>query len=278
MRINITMIIALLGTPVVIYVLICHFDILDTYTESSNTLTDNVLIVGTNATCPPFSFVDIATRKITGIDIDIVHEISKRMGKKIKLLDMQFDGLLLKLNKGGIHIIASDITPTEQRAKHMFLSKPYITRDPLLIVTHIKKPYISTINQLKDKNLVKNIVVNEGYTADFYITSIDTITPIRLPTPAHALMALNTYQADAFVSARSLTQYFLKKSKNKSLYKCAQLDHSSDKYALAISKKYPELVQPIQNSLDQMEQDGTLNKLKIKWGFEPTIIKSGDST
>jgi len=228
--------------------------------------TSNLLIVGTNAEYQPFTFV--RNKEIVGFDIDIATEVANRLNKKIEIRDMPFDGLLPEIMRGGVHIIAAGMTPTDKRAERMFFTKPYLSGDSLLVITKKDGPVITTVDDLRNKA----VIVNEGYTADMYLSGIDGIDPVRLPTPADAFMAIKTGQADAFVAAQSTIKPFLSQQNytndiHTSNYKITQLDHTGDEYALAVSKKYPGLLPQIQTILDQMEQDGTLNILKNKWGF-----------
>ena len=41
----------------------------------------------------------------------------------------------------------------------------------------------------------------------------------------------------------------------------------TEKYALAISKKYPELFEKIESALTELLEDGTIDDLKRKWGL-----------
>lgn len=56
------------------------------------------LKVGTNATYAPFEFVNSQTGEIIGFEIDLVKAMGKIAGYEIKLVNMDFDGVIPSLD------------------------------------------------------------------------------------------------------------------------------------------------------------------------------------
>ncbi len=223
-------------------------------------LAENVLVVGTSDDYPPYTFSQ--NGQVVGFDIDLVHEIARRMTCQVELKVMSFDILLLELQRGSIQVIAAGLTPTKERALRVSFSSPYITADPLLAVTRAIDPAVSNLAAMQGKT----VVVNEGYTADFYMSAQPGIVLEKRETVAEALLALERYKADVYVVAQSAFQPFLK---TKGCDKCKShpLADVTEKYALAISKKYPELYEKIESALTEVLEDGTIDDLKRKWGL-----------
>lgn len=219
---------------------------------------DTSLIVGTNAEYYPFSFID--NDAIAGFDIDIIKEVARRLGKDIEFKDMPFDALLPKIQFGAIQVIAAGITATPEKAKKVLFTKPHLTGDPLIVISLAKNPAITGLTDLDEKE----VVVNEGYTADLYMSTISGPKIKRLATPAEAFLALNSGNAYAFVAAKSSVQPYFDKYGVKE-FNIFTLDGVQDNYSFAISKKYPDLLSSIQKELDEMEQDGTIAALAQKW-------------
>lgn len=218
---------------------------------------DDVLIVGTNAEYFPFSFLEQGVP--VGFDIDIAREVCTRLGKKMHLVDMPFDMLLPKIQLGDIHIIAAAMSPKPERAKHVLFTQPYLQGDPLLIITPIANQNIDTVSDLAGKT----VVVNDGYTSDAYISGMKDVVVQRLATPAEAFLALKSGRAQAYVAAQSSVERFL--NMHPDAYRTIVINDVTDAYALVISPLYPELAAPIQQALDAMTTDGTLETLKLKW-------------
>lgn len=227
--------------------------------KSNQNKTDqkNVLIVGTCADFAPFTFVE--NGKIKGFDIDLINEIATRLDKKIVIKNMPFGTLLPSLQLGSIQVIAAGLTATEERAKHVLFTTPYIENDPLVIISRAENP-INTLEQLHNKT----VVVNKGYTADTYISEQSGIDVLRLQTPAEAFLALTTKRADALVAALKSTHIFFE-NHSKSDFYITEIPNALENASFAISPKFYELYKSIQTVLDSIKSDGTLVALKKKW-------------
>ncbi len=219
----------------------------------------DTLIVGTNAEYQPFSFIKNDT--ITGFDIDVITHVAKRLEKKIVIKDMPFDALIPEIQLGTIHVIAAGLVSTPEREKRIFFTKPHLGGDPLVIISPINKSLKTT-----DELTGKQVVVNEGFTADYYVSALDGPIVTKLLTVNEAILSLEAGQSDAFVSARSAVLPFLQQYSN-GKYHVAIIPDTEELYVLGISKKYPELFAQIQKALEKMEEDGTLATIKKKWNL-----------
>lgn len=231
------------------------------FEQKKKTLDDPLLIVGTESNFPPFAFKE--NRELVGFDIDIIKEVAKRLGKEIEFRDMSFEALLPQAQLGAIQVIAAGMTPTPERAKIVSFTEPYIKGDPLFIVTLVD----SDTKDIDDLKKGKRVVVNQGYTADFYMSKIEGPELIRLETPAEAFLALQQGRADAFVTARNTLAPFFKK-RDAEGFERKIIPGTDESTALIVSKEYPDLLKSIQHELDEMERDGTMLTLKKKWGLD----------
>lgn len=219
----------------------------------------DTLIVGTNAEFPPFTYIENNT--IVGFDIDIAKEVALHLGKNIQLKDMPFDALIPSIILGNVDFVAAGMSYTDERAKRVLFTKPYLTEDPLIILT--TKNQDTHLDDLKGKT----VVVIEGFTADLFMSSKDGINLIRLPTQADGFLALKSGRADAFVTARSTVNAFFDKQ-NASQFHTTIIEGTGETCALVVPKSKAALLVEIQNALDVMERDGTLTKLKTKWKLQ----------
>jgi polar amino acid transport system substrate-binding protein len=239
--------------------LICAGLALAFYGNTPKQTDANTLIVGTNAEFPPFTFRN--DTRIIGFDIDIINEVAKRLGKTVQFKDMPFDALIPELTLGYVDVLAAGMSSTEERAKRVSFTKPYIKSDPLVILTmvHPKSPQSMDVGDL----FGKTVVVNEGYTADLFLSSKPEVDLIRLATPADAFLALKNGRAYAFVTAQSTVNSFL--ATQNQTFMTYVIKDAMETCSLVIAKNNPELLSAVQSALDGMEQDGTLAQLKSRW-------------
>jgi len=218
----------------------------------------NIVTVGTNAEYPPFTF--IKDDKTAGFDIDLTTEIFKRMNQRFEIKDMSWSTLVPSLQLGRIQVIAAGMTPTPQKAKNVFFTRPYLKGDPLVIISLAKNPPIKTVAQLTGKT----VIVNDGYTADRYMSKIKGLNLQRLQSPVQGFLSLNSGRADAYVIAKCAATPFLEKF-GRVKFNIIEIPGTEEIYALAVSKQYPKLLDKIQKILDIIKKDGTLQELKNKW-------------
>ena len=113
----------------------------------------------------------------------------------------------------------------------------------------------------------QSIGVNEGYTADFYISKQPDIKVDRLENVAQAMLALKQGKIDAFVTAENAIQPFFDLHGKNGL-QVEELPEITENYALAVSKKYPDLLKRINATLVEIKEDGTIADFKRRWGLK----------
>jgi polar amino acid transport system substrate-binding protein len=220
----------------------------------------NTVIVGINSEFPPFSFKE--DDAFVGFDIDVIKEVCARLKKEIIFKDMPFDVLIPEIQIGNIHVIAGGMTPTEERAQRTLFTRPHLTGDPLVIINPKKGQALTTLTDLEGKT----VAVNEGYTADSFMSEQPGIELLRLSSAlvSDGMLALQSDRADAFVAASlSMKPYFEKYNIND--FNVTPIPNTEESSAFAISKHYPDLRRDIQAMLNDMQQDGTLAAIKTKW-------------
>lgn len=214
------------------------------------------LVVGTNAEFPPFCYIEEG--KIVGFDIDVAKEIALRLGKEIQFKDMPFDALIPEITLGHVDFVAAGMSYTAERAKRVSFTKPYLSEDPLVILTSD-----NNIKSVEDLN-GKSVLVVEGFTSDLLMSSKPSVEITRLGTQADCFMALKCGRANAFVTAKSTVDAYFE-IQDGSQFHVAVIDGTGETCALVVPKNKPEMLQQVQSALDTMEKDGTLENLKTKW-------------
>lgn len=225
---------------------------------------DKVLVVGTSLDYPPYEFLDSDTEKPAGLDIDLVTEIAQRLDKDLIIEDKPFSSLILGLLTHDVDLVASGISPTERRAKLVSFSDLYLTAMPFVVVTKSAQLQPSSMQDLKNKV----VGVNTGYVTDLYMTKeYPDIALVKLDSPADCFMALQTGVIDAFVTSPHTVKIFLENISNPADFFMMQLPGTGEICAFAVAKNNEELLKQINQALETMRADGTLEKIKQKWGF-----------
>ena len=98
------------------------------------------LVVGTNAEYAPFEYLDGASQKVIGFDMDMVAlietaiEAKYEIDLKVVVKDMAFDGLIGAMNSKQIDFIAAAFTKTAEREESLLFSDIYYEAQTVLVV------------------------------------------------------------------------------------------------------------------------------------------------
>jgi len=92
------------------------------------------IVVGTSADYPPYEFIDPTTKKITGLDVEIVEAVAKELGVTVKWEDMPFDALIAAAQAGKIDMIAAAMGLKAERLPKLEYSIVYEQGDNVIVV------------------------------------------------------------------------------------------------------------------------------------------------
>ncbi|MFA6066384.1 MAG: transporter substrate-binding domain-containing protein [Candidatus Babeliaceae bacterium] len=216
------------------------------------------IIVGTSADFKPFSFKE--NDKIVGLDIDIVNEVCRRLGQPLILKDMPFELLIPQLQLGTIHMVAAGLTATPARAERVLFAPPHLTGDQLVVVSLASNAPVTSLKDLEGKE----VIVNQGYTADVYMSQFPGIKIRRLGTVSDAFLALSHGRGYAYVIASQAVKPFFEKN-NITDYNVFILEEAAETVSLALCKEYPMLAQKVASIITDMVEDGTIQHYKEAW-------------
>ena len=90
-------------------------------------------IVASDISWPPFEWVDEQGNYV-GFDLDVMREIAKLEGYKIKIVDVAFDSIIPGIIAGKYDIGASGFTITAKRDEVVDFSKPYWSSDQAVLI------------------------------------------------------------------------------------------------------------------------------------------------
>jgi arginine/lysine/histidine transporter system substrate-binding protein len=220
----------------------------------------NKIIIGTSADFAPYSFMKDG--EIIGFDVDVVKEICKRMGFSAEIRNLPFKTLLTAIQLGEIQLIAAGLTENNERSKTMLFVKPELTSSPLVVISLTKNQKISSLDDLAGKE----VVVNDGYTSDLYMSKIQGPILRRIKSPAEALIGVKSGRFYAFVTAKSVIETYLK-IQTLDQFNTYIIPESNETSTIAISKMYADLLPKVQQAILSMWDDKTLDSLKLKWGL-----------
>ena len=221
------------------------------------------LVMGTNASFPPYEFTDDAGN-IVGIDAEIAAAIAEKLGKELEIKDMDFDSLLTAVQSGSIDFALAGMTVTDERKETVDFSDTYATGVQVIIVK--EDSAIKTADDLFADGANNKIGVQLATTGDLYCTwdiedeGLGSVE--RYNKGADAIMALNSGKVDCVVIDNEPAKVFVE---NNPGLKILDTEYITEDYAIAVSKDAPELLKAIDGALGELIADGTVAKIIEKY-------------
>lgn len=213
---------------------------------------NDVIKMGTNAAFPPFEYT-LGT-EVVGFDVTVSQLISRDYGKKLKVVDMNFDGLIAALQSGSIDFIAAGMTATEERRKNVVFSEPYYLSKQTIIVKASDKT-VASVNDLKGKV----VGVQAGTTGELFATEeIEGLNVKSFKTGIDAALALKNGAIEAIIIDELPAQEIVRRNVE---LKLVDDDFYTDEYAIAVKKGNTELLNSINKTIEKIKADGTYQKL-----------------
>lgn len=232
---------------------------------SSSVKRDKIWIVGTNATYPPFEFIDENGNTI-GFDIDLAEAISRKLGKELKVVEFSFDALILNLKKHRIDAILSGMSITQSRQKEIAML-PYHGEGVRELTVVSRQPVNK--DDVLPLSKYSSVAVQTGTFHEDYLLSLPGVCVRSFDSTLEVLMEVGCKKSPIAVLEPSVARVVLKEFPD--LY-TTTVDLPEDKWVLGcglgIAKDRPEHVKEVQNALDELQADGTILKLEKKWGLD----------
>ncbi len=229
-----------------------------------NGLTDLVgkkIVVAVENAYPPFNSIDETTKKGVGWDYDAVTEICKRLNCVPEFKEAAWDGIFPAMQAGEYDMLADGVTYTEERAKIVDFSTPYVEVSQVVMV---RADETRTPDQLKADAQAKigtqigttNEIAAKKFFAGKDIQSFEDF--------GAATLALLSKDIDGVVIDYISAQGFMKDNAGK-LKVDGQIS-TGDQLAFVFPPK-STLKDAFNAALAAMKADGTLDALNKKWGL-----------
>lgn len=222
------------------------------------------LVIGTEGTYPPFSFHD-DKGELTGFDVEIAREITKRLGVEPVFLETQWDAIFAGLDSKRFDMIANQVGIREDRIVKYDFSEPYITSSAVLITNTSNKDVIS-FEDIKGLKSAQSLTSNFAEIAKSYDAEIVGVEGFN-----QAIELINSNRVDVTINDK-LSFLDFKKNKPDAPVQIAATAGDASQSGLMFRKGNETLVNEVNKVLNEMIEDGTYLKISEKW-FGENVLK-----
>jgi len=235
--------------------------------EAAGVLDKDVILVGTEATYPPFEYRN-EKNQVVGYDIDVVEAIAKHLGKKVEIVDMSFDGLIPALMTGKVDLVAAGMTNTEERRKKVNFSSVYYDIENAFVV-RADDSSITKLDDLKGKIATVQI----GTAQDTFITNTGLPAEIkRFQKNDDALMEIKVGRGDFCVVNLTVANAFLRNNKtfeeDLKIGFRNKIHREGEGIALGLPKGDEALLNAVNGVIETMKNNGEFDSIKKKYQMD----------
>ncbi|HLY27142.1 MAG TPA: transporter substrate-binding domain-containing protein [Aggregatilineales bacterium] len=220
-------------------------------------LATGVLTVGMDASYPPFA--DVRGTQPEGLDVDIANEIGRRLGVKVQIANMGFDGLYEALKDQQVDALISALPVDPTRVGTVLYSRSYVDAGQAIVSRDGRYPDMASLD---GRTLAVEYGSEGDETARLWQRRLHVLKIVHFTTADDALNALQQGQADAALCDTITTRLYI--AKHPGLVISPELVTHSP-YAAATRTSSYDLAGAINDALDAMQKDGTLTVILDRW-------------
>ncbi|MDI6601240.1 MAG: ABC transporter substrate-binding protein [Thermoanaerobacteraceae bacterium] len=216
------------------------------------------IVIGVDDNFPPMEYRD-DKGELIGFDVDLSKEIEKALGVKMEWMPTDWNGVILALNSKKFDMILSSMSMTEERAKSVNFTDPYLYGAQMIVVRGDNKD----INGSKDLQ-GKIVGVQLGSTSEEAARKIEGIKEIKTYSQyPEAFADLTIGRTDAVVVDGMVGGYFL--TKNPGNYRILDEELVKEPVGIAFRKEDVELRNAVNDVINELKANGKLKELSMKW-------------
>jgi polar amino acid transport system substrate-binding protein len=238
-------------------------------TAPTGLITPGTLTVGSDTTYPPQEFIDTATGKATGFDVDLITEMAAHMGLKTNVVTANFATIVDDLKAKRYDVVISAQTITADRQKQVDFV-PYFNAGQSILVAKGNPKKINAVADLCGKT----VGVQDG------TTELDTLNaankadckanPAKLTILGAQTDVINLLvngRVEATFQDSPVTDYYLKL--NPGRFEVAGSIINAAPEGISIRKGDTSMSTAVQQAFNAVKADGTYDSLFTKWQLNP---------
>lgn len=227
---------------------------------------DNVLVLATHPGYAPYESID-AQGNIVGFDIDLAKAIAEHLGKELKIVQAQFDSLILGLRQGKCDLVMAGISITADRTKEVAMV-PYhgesVSEVALVFWEHIPENLCDLKSIAQSEK--PTIAVMQGTWQELFLNKVSGISCRSLDSNTDLIMDLKYGK-----SAAALFEGHVALALQQKIPELKIVSHPLPKEyhvlgdGIAIQKQNETLIQQVQDAVLHLKKTGVMAKLEAEW-------------
>jgi len=212
----------------------------------------DVVRMGTEGAYPPFNYIDDATGKVAGFDIDVGNELCARAELTCEWVTNDWDSIIPNLVSGNYDTIMAGMSITDERDEVIDFPQNYLP------------PEASSYAAMSaDVDLTGAVVAAQTGTIQAAYVAESGATLLEFPTPDDTVAAVKNGEADAAFADKSFLEPFVSEDPDMSFV--GEDVGLGGGLGIGVRESDTELKATLDAAIQSMKDDGSLNALITKW-------------
>lgn len=224
------------------------------------TIEPGVLVMATNATFPPYEYIEGEDGEIIGIDAEIAALIAEKLGLTLRIENVEFDSITAGVQSGKYDMGMAGMSVTEDRLKNVNFSDSYATAVQSVIVP--EGSAIASVDDIKGDGSMK-IGVQQGTTGSIHAADdYGDENVINYKNGPDAVQALISGKVDCVIIDNEPAKAYV--AANQGL-KILDTAYAEEEYAICIAKENTALLDGINAALADLIDDESVKTIIDKY-------------
>jgi polar amino acid transport system substrate-binding protein len=240
-----------------------------TVAPPSGLITPGTLTVGSDTTYPPQEYIDTATNRAAGFDVDLITAIAQRMGLQTKVVTTSFDTIINSLVAKRFDVVISAVSVTPERQKKVDFVPYFNAGESLLVKVGNPLNIKSTADLCGQKVGVQNGTIEQTdlTTANDACKKAgkSAIEITALTNQTDVIQLLASSRVVATYQDSPVTDYFNKQHPGQFTVGGSVVNAGLE--GIVVRKGDSSMLNAIQTAFNQLKANGTYNSLIQKWGL-----------
>ena len=210
--------------------------------------------------------------KLTGFETEFAESVCKELGVKPVFQKIDWDSKEVELKSKTIDCIWNGLTITDERKANMDISVPYMENKQVMVTKKENAEKFTKAENLKDATVVaekksagEDVAKEYEFFKDASYVSVDS--------QAKALLEVKSGTADIAVIDYVMSIGTLSSGSDYSDLQVVEgKDFAPEQYGVAIRKDSTETLKKLNEAMQKVSDDGTLDKIGKKYNLDSLLI------
>jgi polar amino acid transport system substrate-binding protein len=228
--------------------------------SASLTMKEGVLTVGMEIGYPPMEYFDTDGKTPIGFDVELTKALAAKLGLGFEFVDTAWDGIFAGVDTEKYDCIISSVTYTDERALSFNFTKPYVANSQLLVVRNDSPVKPKSLEEVVGLRLTYQAETTSDTLATEWIAANNVKVDVyEYDKVMNCFDELTINRVDVILVDSVVAAEYLSRPDNPFLITA---EVSNDEVlAICLKKGNNALTDALNNALDELYADGTLQKI-----------------